>query len=865
MRRRRNARNYARPVSVHHAPTSYARVGRLGPENNIVRRSIITAIGLLVLAHVPIALAQAPAGPPNQAGQPGQPPAAAGEIRGKIVESKTDQPVARASVSLRAKGGTAIITGAIASPDGSFRLQGLRPGAYSLRATYIGFAPIVQDVTLTAASPVVNVGNVVISRVAVELSAVSVQEGRSTVVVEPDRTSYRARDVAPAAANASEVLDAVPSVQVDGDGKVSLRGNENVAVQINGRPTPMRGTQLAAYLKSLPSNVIERVEVVPNPSAKYDPDGMAGIINIVLKSNVDLGLSAGLNTAVSTADRFFGSGNLGYQSGPFSSFTSAGFNRDARAIVGINDRERYDALRALQSVTAQDIDSDASNAGENLTTSLDYKPNKRDVLSNALTLNHRSSRDASMNLYSELDGARAPLDSYFRPKDSDVKGWMFDYNAALKRTFEPRKHEIGGEVRFNRAHDEDSQALWRQTLGTSPVSTEREIDATDAITKQLTGQVDYVRTLKARTKLETGYKGTARWLDRDFDVQSDSLGTGAWVRSAQSNSFEFDESVHAAYGVFSQGVGKFDLQAGLRAERAGRDFALAGTGTSYPYEYNSLFPSGIVMFNATQTTQLKASYSRRIRRPGTQELNPFASYFDVNNVFLGNPALAPEYTNALEFGVTRNGAKTMVQLSPFYRRTTNIIRVDINTTDTIAGREVTSISFRNLATSNSWGADLNGSLRLGPKFNGFAGFNVYKMVTDGGSTTSIGSDAVTWMGRVNGSSELTKTVMVQASYFYRAPMKIERGQFERMHQANVSVRTKLNGDQATMTLRVNDPFNTGAFRVRAGDDKVMQITERSFGTRMVWLAFNYNYGRPPRMREQRREQEGSSSGFVPPP
>jgi len=315
--------------------------------------------------------------------------------------------------------------------------------------------------------------------------------------------------------------------------------------------------------------------------------------------------------------------------------------------------------------------------------------------------------------------------------------------------------------------------------------------------------------------------------------------------------------------VLSQGAGKFELQAGLRGEYAERDFSL--TAQSYPYQYKSLFPSGIVLYNASAATQLKASYSRRIRRPGTQELNPFVTFFDVRNVFIGNPALAPEYTDALELGATKNGKRGTLQLSPFYRKTTNIIRVDINPTDTIDGREVTSVSFQNLATSNSWGADVNGSLRLGPKFNGFAGFNVFKMVTDGGSTSSLGSDAVTWMGRVNGSSELTKTFMLQASYFYRAPMKIERGRFEAMHGANVALRTKLKGDKATMTLRVNDPFGTQKFRVRAGNDDVLQITERNFNARMVWLAFQYNYGRPPRLRQPRQEQEGgSSSGFIPP-
>ena len=505
---------------------------------------------------------------------------------------------------------------------------------------------------------------------------------------------------------------------------MSLRGNENVAVQINGRPTPMRGAQLASYLKSVPANTIERIEVVPNPSAKYDPEGMAGIINVVLKQNVDLGLSAGLNTAISKTDRYFGSGNLGYQAGKVSSFTTVGFNRDTRGIYGLNDRERYDAARALLSISGEDIDSDARNGGQNLNTTFDYAFNKRDVLSNALTVNRRESRDASMNAFAELDGGGALLDSYFRPKRADVDGWMFDYNVAMKRTIEPRKHEISGEVRFNRSQDDDEQNLWRQP-NTGSTRIENEHQVTDASSRQLTAQFDYARPLAARTKLESGYKGNARWLDRDFFVEKDSLGTGTWTPSALSNAFEFDESVHAVYGVLSHGVGKFDLQAGLRGEHAERDFSLAG-GQAYPYKYNSLFPSANMLYNASAATQLKASYSRRIRRPGTQELNPFVSYFDVRNVFIGNPALAPEYTNAFELGVTRNGKRGMIQLSPFYRQTSDIIRVDINTTDTIAGREVTSVSFTNLQTSNSWGADINGSLRYGTRFNGFASFNVFK-------------------------------------------------------------------------------------------------------------------------------------------
>jgi outer membrane receptor protein involved in Fe transport len=440
---------------------------------------------------------------------------------------------------------------------------------------------------------------------------------------------------------------------------------------------------------------------------------------------------------------------------------------------------------------------------------------------------------------------------------------MLDYNVALKRTFEPRKHEISTELRYNRTRDEDHTALWRQSPPSAASALPRiegETDDVAALTKQLVAQVDYTRPLGDSRKLETGYKGNARWLDRDFVVRKDALGTGSWVLSNLSNAFSFAENVQAVYGVMSQGVGKAELQAGLRAEYASRDFTL-GAGQSYPYSYRSLFPSGVVLYNLSDVTQAKVSYSRRIRRPGKEELNPFPWFFDVQNVFFGNPNLNPEYTDAIELGLTRNGALGSVQLSPFYRRTTNIIRVNINAADTVGGREVTSIRFQNLATSNSWGTDLNGTLRLGKRFNGFASVNVFKMVTDGGSESSLGSSAVTWSSRVNGTTELTPTTTLQAMYFYRAPMKIERGQFFAMQMANLSVRQKVDGDRIAVTLRVLDPFNTGRFRVQVGDDKLMQITERSMGVRAVFLTVQYTYGQAPRIRQPRQEQGEAQTGF----
>ncbi|HEU0016423.1 MAG TPA: TonB-dependent receptor [Longimicrobium sp.] len=825
-----------------------------------MQRLLLAALAATVVAAGSLA---AQPGPQRPAGAGQQPPSAGpGEIRGTVVDSDNEAPVAAASVAVWSTADSALVAGAIAGANGSFRIQGLQPGTYYLKVTRAGYgAHTGSPLTIAAAAPRINAGSIRMSRRAITLEAIDVTAERSTATIAPDRSAYRARDVAPAATSASEVLESVPSVQVDSDGKVSLRGNENVVVQINGRPSPIRGEQLAGYLRQLPANTLERVEVMPNPSARHDPEGMAGIINIVLKTNVDLGLSGGLTLGASTADRYTAAGTLGYQKGASTLFLNYGFSSDDRGQTGVNDRTRLGEGKAPLSYTEQDIHGSAANGGHNLNATLDYRLSDRDVLSNALLLNLRGAADESQTALSEFSSTRLLLDAYDRVRDQENDTWMADYTLAFKRTFEPQRHELSAEVRANRMSDEENTVFWRQR---GDDTFDAETDHTDATSIQLNAQLDYTRSLAERTKLETGYKGTHRALDRDFTVERDEDGTGQWVRDGGlSNALEFDETVNAVYGVLSHGTGRLELQGGLRAEYASRDFSLADSDESYPYSYASLFPSALASYNLTDRTQVKASYSRRIRRPGSQELNPFPSFFDAQNVFLGNPELNPEYTDAIELGLQHSARLGSVQFSPFYRRTTDVIRFVINTADTVAGREVTSVSFKNLDTGSSWGADLNGNLRLGQVFNGMAAFNVFKMVTEGGSgEADLSSDAVTWSARFNGTYNLSPRTSFSAMYFYRAPMNVEGGRFDAFGFANLSMRQKMYGDKATVTLRLSDPFNTQRFRVHAGDDNVIQLTERTFTSRALHLTVQYNFGRPPRAPQRRPEpQDQGGSPF----
>ena len=824
-----------------------------------MKHLVIAALALSMMTAT--ASAQQP--PATNRPAPGQPPAAGpGMIRGKLVDAESGAAIGAASVSVRNANGV-LVAGAIAAADGSFSIEGLQPGNYTLRYTMIGYAiENSQPLAVTAAAPRHMLGSIKLTRQAVEISAVEATAERS-LVIAPDRNAYRVKDIAPAANNASDVLDNVPSVQVDADGKVSLRGNENVVVQINGRPTPIRGAQLAGYLKSLPANTIERVEVVPNPSAKQDPEGMAGIINIVMKQGVELGTSGGINAMASTTEQFNGSANIGHQKGPVALFATYGYNRSPREEFGINDLTRFTAGRTPRSFTEQDVDRESLFWAHNFSLNADYTINKKDVLLGTVQANRRHMDDGSTLLYDELDANRALIDQYLRLRSADEEANMVDGSLSFRRTTpatkEVQKKEFIAEFRYNRGHDWDFSKLFRESLSGQVSDVETNDD--DVLVNSFTGQIDYTRGMSKTTKLEAGWKSNARLIDREFIVMSDLEGDGSFIPSNLSNDLAFDEYVNAVYAVVSGTSKKVDWQAGLRAEYASRDFSLVETNEKFSHDYTSLYPSALLNYKLNDKSQAKASYSRRVRRPGTEELNPFPIFFDLNNVFLGNPNLDPEYTDAFEFSYQRSGSLGTLQVSPFYRRTTNIIRVAIETADTVAGREVTSINFQNLDHADSWGADINGQFRLSKAFNGMAAFNIFKMVTDGGSASSLGSNGVNWTIRFNGTYVLSPATTILGNYFYVAPMKIERGEFAGRQVINLSVRQKV-GASSFVTVRMADPLNTMKFRVDVGDDNVQQLTERKFQSRALFVSYQWNFGQQPKLKARRQEEQGQSqTGF----
>ena len=804
------------------------------------------ALAVLILGLAPgqAALAQDRSG--GQAGPRGQ-------ITGTVADAETGSPIASAAVAVWQQADSTLVTGAVTDTDGAFSVERLRPGTYYVEVSFLGYATErIGGVAVGPDAPRADLGAVRLAPQAEALDAVEVAAEREFVQVEVDRTVYNVADQPVAqSGSATDVLQNVPSVEVDVDGNVSLRGNGNVAILINGRTVPVTGEALASFLRQMPGDAIERVEVLPNPSAKYDPEGMGGIINLVMKENAELGLSGGVTAGIGTDNQYNGSVNLGYQKGRLNAYGSYSLRHGERDILGLELRENR--LGVLSPFIDQDETGDRRFTSHLLNTSVDYTLTDQAVLSLQGVTSLRDGRHRGRTAYVYLDADEAPMRLTNRLNDGSYDGFNADVALLFAQTWEQQRHTLNAEVRYNWDGNERADRFARQAVTLGGVAGEETVverSAFDADAGEATAQLDYVRPALGG-KLEAGYKGSLRQLDNALAITELDEAAGAFEESARSNAFDYDERVHAGYVVFGRPVGPVEAQVGLRVEHTDTAFDLATTGERFDNDYVSVFPSAFVQYAFAEGKSVKASYSRRINRPNTWYLNPFAIQEDPLNLRVGNPYLGPEYTNAFEVGYTQVTGWGSLTFTPYYRHTTDVISRYIRIDE--AG--VTTLTFENFDTSDSYGLEAIASVRPAPWLNGFVSFNGYQVVSDASNVEAdLGNDAFGWMARGNASVELPRGLSLQLTYFYRAPLEVEQARIGAFQMADVALRKKLLGDRASLTLRISDVFDQMQFTYFVDQPAFVRDGERRWDARQATLTFSYDFGQPQKRRPQRRPQ-----------
>lgn len=783
--------------------------------------------------------------------------APAGAVTGRVV-GEAQAPVPGAAVALVSVADSTLARTALTDAEGRFRVQDVTPGTYRLRVSRIGYQEHGREAVAVGPENV-DLGLIRLSPAVVALEGLEVQGERSAVTVAADRTIYSVKDM-PAVTGgfATDALRSVPELDVDVNGKVRLRGT-TPTIHINGRPTPMRGEALDNFLQQLPADRIDRVEVMPNPSAKYEAEGAGGIVNIVLKDDADLGLSGSLGLTTGTRGRNGGFGNFAYQEGRLTMFGSSTLN--FHRWDGTHDELRSNLL--VDPVTHLHFEGSSLNRGHfrRLDLTAEYRVTENTTAWSNFGTDGYGSDGENLSWSTAMDALMVPTEISRRVSESSWGRSGIDYSLGLKHVFEKDKHELSAEVRRSdggSGNDGDFSREVVPAIGAPPIlPPELTVNDRDEDEDRLWVKLDYTRPV-GPISLETGVQvNRQETVTRQYRESTGGAG-GEWVRS---DGLDFRENFTQAYLTANGKSGRVGWQGGVRLERAETELALPTTRDRFERSYTSLFPSANAYYDFGSGRRAKVSYSRRIQRPYLWFLNPVDWSMDPLTSYVGNPYLLPQYTHSASVELSWSGEVGTIRFSPYHRRTDDdwgrITRADAS------GR--LTRTWENLLSVQSWGTNTTLSLDDTGRLSGSLNLTGWREIRDADNLSSdLSGSHFRYNGNANLSVRVSPTLVVQGMLWYQSPHEVPQGRASWTMMTNVGVRKQLFEKKVTVNLRLQDPFELYRYRVETRDRTYAQTTNSRYSQRSLSLSVSYNFGRRPQSaRRPGNGQEGEGASPQP--
>jgi outer membrane receptor protein involved in Fe transport len=786
-----------------------------------------------------------------------------GALSGEIVDTESGDPLEGATVALwrETSSDSTLVTGTVTGADGQFTFEDVPVEAYTLRISYVGY----NDRRFANTRPrqseeAADLGTIRLSRETEQAGEVEVTADRPAAQIETDRTVYNTSERAvTTGGSARNVLETVPSVQIDTDGSISYRGNESVALHINGEPASLQGESLVSYLQSLPADAVQRVEIIPNPSARYEPEGMAGIINIILERNVNAGWGGGF-TASGRADangQYGGNGsvNAGYQSEGLRFVTTYSYRRGGEEDTDQRFVEQFNDGGNPNTLVDQTGSEEEQERSHSVTSRFNYSFTELTSLNFEGTFSVRRDESEGRNLERRYLGSLdfAPDSTNARVIEENSSEETVDGRLAFEHAFTEDEHTLEAQLRYDRDFETEDNSYSNYVLLTGGDLGARrgtESDLVNEDEQEGAFELDYVRPV-GLLDLETGYKGTLRRLDSDQTLEGDRTD------------FIFDERIHAAYGILSDDWGDFGGEVGLRAEAVNTDFDITGQ-EEVSNDYVSFYPSAFLTYEPNERRQARLSYSKRVDRPSLWDINPIEDNENPTFRNQGNPNLDPEYIHSFELSATQRWGTASMTVTPYVRHTVNEIE-DIEQDTTINGEKVILRRAENLSSSTSYGTELVSTFNWNERLEGTLSGNVYRSVTDGSNlSTDLSNDALTYSLRGNIRGEIRDGLQLELSQFYRPATDIPGGRIDRFTSTEVALQQQLFGGDGTLTLRVEDLFNANQFNVWRRTDNFYQESSFQWGAREYSITFQYTFGNNPEEREGREGGGGFEGGEGPP-
>lgn len=769
-------------------------------------------------------------------------------ITGKVVDSTNRKPLNYASVALLNQADRKVVQGMQTDESGIFSFRSITPGNYILRIGFVGYqtyerAPIIvnSDLPLNVNEIRLRIsGANVLKEVVVQSSVPDMQIGIDRKVFNVDQS------LVSQSGSVTDLLSDIPSISVDADGAVSLRGSSSVRILIDGKPSAMAGSDITQVLQSLPSNSVQRVEVITNPSSKYDAEGQSGIINIVLKKNLRTGLNGALTASGGSYRNYNGGLSLNYRDSTANYYGNYDFRKFRRLSEGQNDTKYFENNGLIYNNNKGDRSGDAHTAK----LGVDYFLNQSTTIgvSGNLSIRDNQRNEDIFYRYENMPDLNGTSTRKARQTEDD---FGYDLNFDFKKEFK----RAGEVLAFNAAYGrnkEDGVNTFNQTFSNPSSPVDRQINDTYERGDNINLQLDYIRPVNEESRFEAGYRTTIEkndesQLSRRFDPESGSFFPDYSV----SNKFDLEEIVHAAYFNYQNKINKnLGYQFGLRAEQAYLNTITENVDPSTPLEerftpgkldYFRIYPSIFLTQSFSENQQLQLSYTRRVNRPNGWQVNPFINISDPLNIRQGNPNLQPEDIHSLELGYSREIGTTTLTSSLYYRRVNDVIQ---SITQRIEGSNAATISeWRNISMNESTGFEVISKSNFGKAIDITGNLNVFYNRFKGAEAFGLPArDGLNWNANLSTNLRITPAFSAQIRANYSAPQVLAQGRSIANFVTDAALRWSILNNKGSFLLNVRDVFNQRRFGGYTQTDQFIRNFRDRRSLRMAMLTFSYRFG-----------------------
>lgn len=804
-------------------------------------RNWIFFVLIILISNVTLAQSRTGQNRPDGRGQ--------GLITGEVHDVSVNAPIEYANVILYSSRDSSQINGTISDKDGKFQLARLRPGNYYLVVQFIGYErQVVNNLSITPSAQSVDAGIIMISPSAINLNGVVVEGERTPVTYQIDKKVIDVSQMGTTiSGNAADVLENVPSVSVDIEGNVSVRGSGNFTVLIDGRPSVIEAQDA---LQQIPASSIQTIELVTNPSAKYDPEGTAGIINIILKKNQNLGVSGIFNANAGFNDKYGGDFLVVYKTPSVNYNFGLDYNR--RLFPGDSRNERKFISDNTTSYINSFGDSKFRRNSFGLRGNLEFNLGSKDYLSFGGRYGSRENLSSSSQNYSEWSDNDPQIFSYLSRENSDRSGTFYSLNMNYQHKFDDKNHELLSEFFFSHRNSDETSTNYDIIGGRqfSGIKSTESGPSTD-----FRGKIDYILQLSTTAKFEAGTQGEIDISEENTSLADYDTLSNTYISIPRYNyKTDFNESELAIYSIYSDQFGKLGIQGGIRTEYTYRTVKSIVLDEKINIDRWDYFPSFHTSYSLTGVTQLMGSYTRRIDRPRGWQLEPFETWSNDKNVRVGNPALNPEFIDSYEFGFKTLLGTVSFSNELYYRVTHNTINF-INSVYP-GSDNITLTTFQNVGTDYSLGSEF--MFMLAPiSFWDFSLMgNLYNYEIEGSlNNQSFARQSFNWSTRVNNTFNIGKSTQLQFNTRYNSPTVTAQGKSEGFFTSDLAVKQDVLDKALSLTLQVRDIFKTGK---REFKSEGINFYNYSYGTReapVVMLNLRFNFNNNKRNNERGREEQ----------